>query len=77
MSKELLEFDSDPYSLFIFAINSPSTKEEEGDESYNTLLSKFVEKIQASEECLVIYQRKNCRQSSKDLFREYEKLTAL
>jgi integrase len=27
MSKELTEFDSDPYSLFIFAINSPSTKE--------------------------------------------------
>ena len=27
MSKELIEFGSDPYSLFIFAINSPSTKE--------------------------------------------------
>jgi hypothetical protein len=27
MSKELTEFDSDPYSLFIFALNSPSTKE--------------------------------------------------
>ena len=27
MSKELGEFDSDPYSLFIFAINSASTKE--------------------------------------------------
>ena len=27
MSKELTEFESDPYSLFIFAINSPSTKE--------------------------------------------------
>jgi integrase len=27
MSKELTEFESDPYSLFIFAINSPSTRE--------------------------------------------------
>ena len=27
MSKELTEFESDPYSLFIFALNSPSTKE--------------------------------------------------
>jgi integrase len=27
MTKELAEFDSDPYSLFIFAINSPSTRE--------------------------------------------------
>jgi hypothetical protein len=27
MSKELIEFESDPYSLFIFALNSPSTKE--------------------------------------------------
>jgi integrase len=27
MSKELTEFYSDPYSLFIFALNSPSTKE--------------------------------------------------
>jgi integrase len=26
MSKELIEFESDPYSLFIFAINSPLTK---------------------------------------------------
>jgi hypothetical protein len=26
MSKELTEFESDPYSLFIFAMNSPSTK---------------------------------------------------
>ena len=27
MSKELTEFETDPYSLFIFAINSPSTRE--------------------------------------------------
>ena len=27
MSKELIEFETDPYSLFIFAINSPSSKE--------------------------------------------------
>ncbi len=27
MSKELTEFDSDPHSLFLFALNSPSTKE--------------------------------------------------
>jgi integrase len=27
MNKELTEFDADPYSLFIFAFNSPSTKE--------------------------------------------------
>ena len=27
MSKELTEFETDPYSLFIFAFNSPSTKE--------------------------------------------------
>jgi len=27
MSKEITDFNSDPYSLFIFAINSPSTKE--------------------------------------------------
>ncbi|MDW0201298.1 MAG: hypothetical protein QOA57_03575 [Nitrososphaeraceae archaeon] len=27
MNKELIEFESDPYSLFIFTINSPSTKE--------------------------------------------------
>ena len=27
MTKELTEFDSDPYSLFLFAINSPITKE--------------------------------------------------
>lgn len=27
MAKELIEFESDPYSLFIFAINSSSTKE--------------------------------------------------
>lgn len=27
MNKELTEFESDPYSLFIFALNSPSTKE--------------------------------------------------
>jgi len=27
MSQEFTEFESDPYSLFIFAINSPSTKE--------------------------------------------------
>ena len=27
MTNELTEFDSDPYSLFIFALNSPSTKE--------------------------------------------------
>ena len=26
MSEEIAEFDTDPYSLFIFAINSPSTK---------------------------------------------------
>ena len=27
MSKELIELESDPYSLFLFALNSPSTKE--------------------------------------------------
>ena len=27
MGKELTEFETDPYSLFIFAFNSPSTKE--------------------------------------------------
>ena len=27
MNKELTEFESDPYSLFMFAINSPLTKE--------------------------------------------------
>jgi integrase len=27
MSKEFSEFDSDPYSLFLFALNSPSTRE--------------------------------------------------
>ena len=27
MSKEITEFESDPYSLFIFGFNSPSTKE--------------------------------------------------
>ena len=27
MSKELTEFDNDPYSLFIFGFNAPSTKE--------------------------------------------------
>ena len=27
MSKELTEFETDPYSLFIFAFKSPSTKE--------------------------------------------------
>lgn len=27
MSKDLTEFESDPYSLFIFGFNSPSTKE--------------------------------------------------
>ena len=27
MNKELIEFESDPYSLFTFAINSPLTKE--------------------------------------------------
>jgi hypothetical protein len=27
MSKELTEFDTDPYSLFLFAMSSPSTKE--------------------------------------------------
>jgi hypothetical protein len=27
MKKELIEFDTDPYSLFLFAFNSPLTKE--------------------------------------------------
>ena len=27
ITEELTEFDSDPYSLFVFAINSPSTRE--------------------------------------------------
>lgn len=38
MSKELMEFESDPYSLFIFALNSPSTKEK-----YVPRLTKFFE----------------------------------
>lgn len=40
MSKELTEFESDPYSLFIFAINSPSTKEK-----YAPRLNKFFDFI--------------------------------
>jgi hypothetical protein len=40
MSKELSEFESDPYSLFIFALNSPSTKEK-----YVPRLNKFFEYI--------------------------------
>jgi DICT domain-containing protein len=36
MSKELTEFESDPYSLFIFAINSPLTKQK-----YIPRLNKF------------------------------------
>jgi hypothetical protein len=43
MSKELTEFDSDPYSLFIFAINSPSTKEKSVPR-----LNKFFEFINLS-----------------------------
>ena len=27
MTKEMIEFESDPYSLFIFAFNSPTTQE--------------------------------------------------
>jgi integrase len=40
MSKELTEFESDPYSLFIFGINSPLTKEK-----YVPRLNKFFEFI--------------------------------
>lgn len=40
MSKELTEFESDPYSLFIFGINSPSTKEK-----YVPRLNKFFDFI--------------------------------
>ena len=40
MSKELIEFDSDPYSLFLFAINSPLTKEK-----YVPRLNKFFDFI--------------------------------
>ena len=40
MSKELIEFESDPYSLFLFAINSPLTKEK-----YVPRLNKFFDFI--------------------------------
>jgi len=40
MSKQQTEFDSDPYSLFIFGINSPLTKEK-----YVPRLNKFFEFI--------------------------------
>lgn len=40
MNKELTEFDTDPYSLFLFAMNSPSTKEK-----YLPRLNKFFEFI--------------------------------
>jgi integrase len=40
MSKELTEFESDPYSLFLFAINSPLTKQK-----YVPRLNKFFDFI--------------------------------
>lgn len=40
MSNELTEFESDPYSLFIFAMNSPLTKQK-----YVPRLSKFFDFI--------------------------------
>jgi len=40
MSDQLTEFETDPYSLFIFALNSPSTKEK-----YVPRLYKFFEFI--------------------------------
>lgn len=43
MSKELTEFESDPYSLFIFAINSPLTKQK-----YIPRLNKFFDFINLS-----------------------------
>jgi hypothetical protein len=43
MSKELAEFESDPYSLFIFAINSSLTKQK-----YIPRLNKFFDFINLS-----------------------------
>ena len=40
MTKEQMEFESDPYSLFIFAINSPLTKQK-----YIPRLNKFFDFI--------------------------------
>jgi hypothetical protein len=37
---ELIEFESDPYSLFVFAINSPLTKTK-----YEARLNKFFDFI--------------------------------
>jgi hypothetical protein len=43
MTRELIEFESDPYSLFIFAINSPLTKAK-----YVARLNKFPDFINLS-----------------------------
>ena len=62
MSEELTEFDSDPYSLFLFAINSPTTKEK-----YVPRLNKFFEFINLSgnmqEKCITFVKNANNRPS--------------
>jgi hypothetical protein len=58
MSKELTEFESDPYSLFIFGINSPLTKEK-----YVPRLNKFFEFIHLNgttqEKCSTFVKKAN------------------
>ena len=52
MNKELTEFESDPYSLFMFAINSSLT-EEECDPRLNSFFDFIKLKGTIQEKCII------------------------